>query len=49
MAGDRLDFSGLAAIQGFESADSRLDTLLLIGSFGFSGGGLCGVAGSVAG
>lgn len=48
-AGDRVDFSGLGGIQGFESADSCLDTLLLIGSFGFSGEWLCGVAGSVAG
>lgn len=46
--GERLDFTALGGIQGFDSADCCLGTPLLIGSFCFSGQWLCGAAGSAA-
>lgn len=38
-------FSGLGGTQGFESADSCLDTIVLIASFGFSIELVCGLSG----
>lgn len=48
MTKDGLVFTGLGNIQVFESVDSCLRRLLLMGPFDFSADLHCGMAGSVA-